>query len=936
MGTLPIGADELDQAVLQYKAAQEQASGQKLTPEMMPDFQRTVLEQLIRQRLLRLEARRQRIPVSDSEAIGFLQAQPMFRPNGRFDPARWAAFTSDPRRIDAAATDVKQLLAAEKLFRRLEKQLTPSAAEVNRRLGALTSQATLRLLAPRADWFDSGYPLDPDSLRARYRRITAGSPSVPRVRLSMAVVTLPAGATGPDNSPRAVQQTEARAESLLKAIRGGTASFDTVAASLGGIRDSGTWSHDQPAGVFYEDRSLGEEALSTRAGQTLSRPVRLAAGFGLVRVDASDIARGPSLVQLADSVARAQSRADTERRVRERFVAERSQHPEAFHSLCVTWRGAVVDTSKLANPKVSNGELADYYDKHKSEFARLDPAGKGLTYTPLDQVKDVVRQRVAAEKRARAGAETASRIAAAWESGKRDEQAEKGARVWEVTSEPGDPPPPYATEGLVDAVFSAPVGKAQGYRDAGGGYAFLVSKRDTTCETSQAELTRLAFADAVRREREDLENEARALFDKNPKRYRGGRTYYFSYVVVSSRPWSVNDVTEAQMRRYYKEHPEEFGQVGGVHARHILFAVTPRTDSLTALKRAQSVLALAKAGAPFDSLARVYSDDPATKNQGGDTGWFQRGMTSPEFEDLAFGLDPGDMGGPVRTRFGYHLIQTIEKREEKINSYEVVAGAVGSAVAKQIADSLTLQLADSLAHHLRTRAEMVRFARARNYSLRQEFWQIGQGAMGEVTRDPSVRDALAAMKGPGLVRVPAPLAASGYGVAWIDSIAVPRTASWELAHDQAVEDAMAARRERGRRAALEAAQRELAAGASWDSVAAPWGGSLDLTHRAGEQLPAVGSSRAVDSLVFDGGTHRLAEGKTAIVAGADGPVLVQLVARTSAGPGGKAPTAADRAALTDMMRERAGYEYFEKLKARFPVKILRADLRRTIQAPPAP
>lgn len=929
VGTLPIGADELEGAVAQYKEAQEQASGQKLTDAQMPDFQRTVLEQLVRQRLLRLEARRQRIPVADSEAIGFLQAQPMFRPNGKYDPSRWAAFSSDPARLTQAMTEVKDLLAAEKLFRRLEKSLTPTPAQVDQKLGVLTDRVGLRIMAPRSDWFDSGYPLDPDSLRARYKKITAAMPETPRVRLSLAMVAFPQGVSGPDNSPKSEQTTRSRADSLLKAIRGGTASFDTVAASLGGIRDSGTWAHGQEAGVFYEDRSLGEEALSTRAGQVLSRPVKLPGGFGLVRVDASDISRGPSLVQLADSVARSQARADAESRARTQFLANRSQHPEAFRSLCVTWKGAVVDTSKLPDPKVTNNEMQDYYNTHKSEFARLDPQGKGLAYAPLSEVKDVVQRRAAAEKRARAGAETVSKIATAWEAGKRDEQAEKGAKVWEVTSEPGDPPPPGASVGLVNQVMLAPIGKAQGYRDQMGAYGYVVTKRDSSCEASQAEIGRLAVANAADQDRTDLENEAHALFDKNPKRYQSGKTYYLSYLIIDPKAWSVSDISEDQMRRYYREHPEEFGQVAGVHARHILFAVTPRTDSLTALRKAQAVLALAKAGAPFDSLAKIYSDDPATKQQGGDTGWFQRGMTSPEFEDLAFSLDPGQIGGPVRTRFGYHIIQTVEKREQKLNSYELVAGAVGQAVAKQIADSLSYLYADSLAHHMRLRSDLTRVAKARGYPFRQEYWQVGEGTMGEISRDPEARDYYAHMTGPGPVRMVVQTAAHN-AVAWVDSLGAPRPATWDLARDHAMDDALAARRARGRQAAVDAARRELSAGAPWDSVTAPWGGSLDLAHRAGEPLPAIGPSRAVDSLVFGG--PRLGTGKTAVVAGVDGPALVYVAGRESS----RNPSAADRAALTDMMRERAGYEYFEKLKTRYPVRILRADLRRPIPPPVAP
>jgi len=82
----------------------------------------------------------------------------------------------------------------------------------------------------------------------------------------------------------------------------------------------------------------------------------------------------------------------------------------------------------------------------------------------------------------------------------------------------------------------------------------------------------------------------------------------------------------------------------------------------TSEEEAQAVLARLEAGEDFASLAKELSTDEATKEDGGDLGWFPRGVMVPEFEETAFALQPGETSDIVQTSFGYHII-LVEERD---------------------------------------------------------------------------------------------------------------------------------------------------------------------------------------------------------------------------------------------------------------------------------
>jgi parvulin-like peptidyl-prolyl isomerase len=94
-----------------------------------------------------------------------------------------------------------------------------------------------------------------------------------------------------------------------------------------------------------------------------------------------------------------------------------------------------------------------------------------------------------------------------------------------------------------------------------------------------------------------------------------------------------------------------------VHARHIL---------VDTRERAEALLSQIQAGADFAQLARTYSQDESTRDAGGDLGWFPRGvLLAPEVEEVAFSLQAGQVGPIVQSQFGYHIVQTLERKQDE-------------------------------------------------------------------------------------------------------------------------------------------------------------------------------------------------------------------------------------------------------------------------------
>lgn len=146
----------------------------------------------------------------------------------------------------------------------------------------------------------------------------------------------------------------------------------------------------------------------------------------------------------------------------------------------------------------------------------------------------------------------------------------------------------------------------------------------------------------------------------------------------------------AELQAYFDEHRERYA-TPEVKARHILVSVDQNASEeqvAEAKKKIEEIKKQIDAGADFAELAKKYSDDKSNAQNGGDLGWFGRGVMVKEFEDAAFSLDIGKVSEPVRTQFGFHLIKVEDKR---VRTFEQAQSDVRRDWLREREDALMAQ-----------------------------------------------------------------------------------------------------------------------------------------------------------------------------------------------------------------------------------------------------
>ncbi len=159
------------------------------------------------------------------------------------------------------------------------------------------------------------------------------------------------------------------------------------------------------------------------------------------------------------------------------------------------------------------------------------------------------------------------------------------------------------------------------------------------------------------------------------------------------------DVDEADILRMYEDNPDRYRQPGSRSASHILLSVSPdaadaQIDQVR--QRASEIVARARGGESFASLAEVNSDDKGSAKRGGELGVIRPGTMVKPFEDAVFVMGEGEISEPVRTQYGFHVIRLDRITESRVQSLDQVRSEIEIEVRRLRAEERFNELAEIL------------------------------------------------------------------------------------------------------------------------------------------------------------------------------------------------------------------------------------------------
>jgi peptidyl-prolyl cis-trans isomerase D len=212
--------------------------------------------------------------------------------------------------------------------------------------------------------------------------------------------------------------------------------------------------------------------------------------------------------------------------------------------------------------------------------------------------------------------------------------------------------------------------------------------------TQQATRIKFQYAvlssDDLRKQINPTDTELQTFFKQNAARYAKAipekRKIEYIAFTTANLPGGVPQVTDAEVQQYYSQHQSNYHVDDQVKVRHILIKVDPNADAkadAAAKQKAEDILKQLHNGGNFAELAKKYSDDPGSKDQGGELGFIKHGVTVPEFDKAAFALQPGQLSDLVRTKYGYHIIQAEEKQAAHTRPLDEVKPEIVALLTRQ-------------------------------------------------------------------------------------------------------------------------------------------------------------------------------------------------------------------------------------------------------------
>ena len=345
-------------------------------------------------------------------------------------------------------------------------------------------------------------------------------------------------------------------------------------------------------------------------------------------------------------------------------------------------------------------------------------------------------------------------------------------------------------------------------------------------------------------------------------------------------------LTDQDLQSYYDAHKAEYSHEEQVHARHILVMVNDKRADAEAQARIQEAKKKIERGTDFAKAAAEFSDDAASKASGGDVGTFGRNKMVKEFEEAAFSAPPHKLVGPVKSSFGYHLIEVLDKQAAGSQPFEQVKEMIRARLtgerARDLATAKAKELAGRLAKNKPRGADELKTLAQQNPGV--TFGETGkfgsQDNIQGIGRNPSFSAAAFALKQGDVseaVQLP-----QGWAILYLKEIQPPRAPELKDVEARVKAAVESEKLQQIATQKLAAARGELATGKTLDQVAAELGVPVKESAEFGGDgsIPGIGYNPDLAKAVMALPTGQVG----GPVADAQGALLFQVTERKSWDP----------------------------------------------------
>src|ERR1700730_17357810 len=201
------------------------------------------------------------------------------------------------------------------------------------------------------------------------------------------------------------------------------------------------------------------------------------------------------------------------------------------------------------------------------------------------------------------------------------------------------------------------------------------------------------------------EADIKAAYERNKAKYLVPEKRVVRYALADvNQLRQSTQVTDDELKVQYQQDIQQYQVPNRVHVDHILLMTVGKTPAEVEEihQKAEDVLKQAnKKGANFEDLAKKYSEDPGTKDKGGDLGWITQAQTVPESEKAAFTLSKGSISDLVKTQYGFHIIKVLDKETARTKTFDEVRDSIRTPMMLSKADKQAADIADKLSAAIR-------------------------------------------------------------------------------------------------------------------------------------------------------------------------------------------------------------------------------------------